>query len=84
MSVILAKQDTATIRKALGWLGGRPYSEKRSYGRRIKFWWTESPGDMAEISAKLKVAFGDRFIRCGMINGMFSPNDFEVQLKNWK
>ncbi len=78
MTFELAKKDTSTIRNALGYKSGRVYSENRSYGRRIKFWYGARPGDMVIVSAKLKETFGDRFIKCG-----YSYGDFEVQLKRW-
>lgn len=60
MTIAQAKQDTATIRKVLNYTGGRPYSEKRSYGRRVKFWWTDSPACGVQTATELlKEAFGD-------------------------
>lgn len=84
MSVTLAKQDTATIRKVLNYTAGRPYSEKRAYGRRIKFWLSQVPlnGNIVEVTKKLKEAFGDRFIDCSTYNCYGSS--FEVRLRNWK
>lgn len=86
MSVTLAKQDTATIRKALNYTDGRPYSEKRAYGRRVKFWYGKAPlnGNIAKTVAALKEAFGDRFIDCGSFAGPYGGIDFEVKLRNWK
>lgn len=79
MSAQLAKLDTALIRNTLTYTRGRPYSESRAYGRRIKFWMGPKPlnGDIAKCTELLKNAFGERFIKCSQL----STYEFEVQLK---
>ena len=78
-SIKLAKADTALIRQTLNYNTDRytrVFSESRKYGRRVKFWWGCAPGALTEVTAKLREAFGDRFIDCYYYN-----RNFEVQLK---
>ena len=78
MSVKLAKADTALIRQTLNYGTDKyiqVFNEKRAYGRRVKFWHAKTPGNITKVTAKLKEAFGDRFIACAY------DGDFEVELK---
>lgn len=79
MLVTLVKADTKIIRKALGFKEGRVYSEKRSYGRRVKFWCANMPLTVQESTKLLKEAFGDRFISINDCSSRVAQ--FEVCLK---
>lgn len=79
-AIRFAKADTVLIRKTLNYTTDkhvRVSSEATiETGRLVKFWWYSSPMDMVEVNAKLRAAFGDRFISC-----CYTDRKFEVQLK---
>jgi hypothetical protein len=80
----LAKQDTIRIRKAINLEEGRPYSENRSYGRRVKFWCVCrcSKAEIERRTELLKAEFGNRFIECNLLR-QERLTCFEVKLEGF-